>query len=140
MITQERVLELYDSANPVKDAESMMAELGAASYLATLEQRSSEMTRLDTTTKDETIVKRPPAVWMVAAIIVLVFGLAAIFVSQGTDETPPATDPIPTTVVESVREGIPVYVGMGSGQFVAARSSVPFAFTVGEGWAGRWSD
>ena len=53
MTTEDRVLALWEDANPIRNAEvSDLVRADATTYLATLAQRSSEMTKLDT--KEET--------------------------------------------------------------------------------------
>ena len=75
-------------------------------------------------------------------------GLALILLNQRTEEPPAGstpttvTDSSPTTAAASALEGIPVYTGLGSGQFVASLSVAPYAFTLPEGWndAGQTED
>ena len=84
-------------ANPVSDLMTIDVELEAYAYLATLEQRSSEMVQLETRLTEEQPKMRPGLVLAVAAFAaVIVIGLVTIF-NQGDDTPPPATEPTPTT-------------------------------------------
>ena len=59
MNIETQVLALFEEGNPVPDPDdSEPIDIDAAAYLATLEQRSSRMTRLDTERKDQ--VKKKP--------------------------------------------------------------------------------
>ena len=100
MKTEERLMAMYANANPVELEDLLnMVELENAEYLATLEQRSSEMTDLDTETKEKTSDKRSWGVWLVAAAAALILGVALVLVTQSNDEAPVAettSDPTAT--------------------------------------------
>jgi hypothetical protein len=90
-------MELFAEDNPIPSVDDLdLAYLGSPDYLATLEQRSSEMTQVET--KPEKKVEQPyrrvvPALAVVAAAVLI--GVVAIL-SQ-TDETAPvATQPGPS--------------------------------------------
>ena len=102
MITEDRVMTIFVEANPAPDVDALeLVEVGSAAYLATLEQRSSEVTQLETQKPPEEDQKRSWTPWLVAAVAILVLGVALIIITQLPAETPPATDPSPTTLVES---------------------------------------
>lgn len=127
VITEQRVMATLAHSNPVPDIEDIdLVEVGATDYLATLE-RSSEMTQLETDTKEQVIGKKPIGVWLVAAAAALILGAAILLVTQGSEEAPVATEPTPPTIVEPLSE-----VGPGEVQLsidplvvVGAPSPVP---------------
>ena len=93
MITEERVMTLFDEANPIPDVDSLdLVEVGATRYLATLEQRSSGMTQLDTKQKDQEQKKTVRQRWLVAAVVIILAGVALLLINQ-SDETPVADQP-----------------------------------------------
>ena len=86
MTDQERVMTLWADANPIRNAD--VAELerdDSATYLATLTQRSSEMTKLETD-RDIPADPKPRRPWWVAvaaaAVGVLVIGAVYQFLAQ----------------------------------------------------------
>ena len=86
--TEERLMAMYANANPVELEDLLnMVELDDAEYLATLEQRSSEVTQLDTKAKDNKEKKKKNGMaFLVAAGVVIVAGIGFLVVNQG-DET-----------------------------------------------------
>lgn len=99
MIAEERVMAIFVEANPAPDVDDLrLIEVGSAVYLANLEQRSSEVTTLDT--KQDRDTKRTPPIipWLVAAGVILVIAVALILKSQGAEEPPVLTTPVSTTV------------------------------------------
>ena len=105
MSNETRILALFEEANPVPDISAMESEpIEPATYLATLERRSSEMTQVDAKAdrKDKTKKTR---VWMAVAAVILVVaaiaGVSGIF-SDGSGEVPLADDPavVDPTVTE----------------------------------------
>ena len=98
MITQENVLELYDRANPVSDVENLKTDIGAASYLASLEQRSSEVTQLETRPEQQQ-KSRSSRLVAIAAVLLIILGTAVVVMTRSTEEAPIATDPSPVTTV-----------------------------------------
>ena len=92
MVTEERLNTLLAHANPVADVSKIdLIEVGATTYLATLEQRSSGMTQLDTKRKVDR-EKRSVRPWLAAAVVTIVAGLAIVLLNQG-DQTPVAGQP-----------------------------------------------
>lgn len=103
MITEGRAVALLDEVNPVPDLESYeVAEAEVAAYLATLGQRSNEMTQLDTDKKESTEEKRPMMPWLVAAATAVILGAAIVLVTQSTEEAPPAAQLTQSTIAEAV--------------------------------------
>lgn len=103
MISEERLLELFAQDNPIPDVDELdLGNLESAAYLATLERRSSEVTRLDTENETQQSSGRR-LTWLVAATVaVVVIGLALILANLGGAEDPgPVEEPAPTTLVES---------------------------------------
>jgi hypothetical protein len=95
--TQEHVIGQLAKANPIPDFENFeVVDLGATSFLNTLEQRSSTMTKLET--RPEQKAPRPRALLtaIVAFIAVLVMGVAVAFIANRTVE--PAALPVETLV------------------------------------------
>ena len=102
MITEEHVVRFFDQANPIPDVELLdMEQIGAARHLATLEQRSSEVTQLDTEQTELTSRKRSMMPWLIAALLAAVVGVAIIVSNQNPDEVPFVGEPTPTTVVDA---------------------------------------
>ena len=147
MKTQEQVWTVLIESNPVPDVNAFGREnMDDATHLATLQKGSSEMTQLETR-QEEDQRRRGPILWLAAAVLVAVVGLAVLILNQGTEEPPPATNPVPTTlapptteaaptttVAESALADIPVWLRSGNGQWVPAQSAIPFAFTNTDGW------
>lgn len=154
MVTEERLNTLLAHANPVTDVSKIdLIDVGAAAYLATLEQRSSEVTQLETKTEEQPDQQRPFIAWLAAATAIIVIGVALLIINQGPDEMTPITEPTPTTVADAVPttvveetpstvvsivdqwDAIPVWTG--GTQPDAYRSDVffePFSFEVPGGW------
>ena len=85
MVTEERLNTLLAHANPVADVLKIdLIEVGAATYLATLEARSSEMTQLDTKGQDQK-EKKTARPWLVAAAVLIVAGIGLIVVNQDNE-------------------------------------------------------
>ncbi|MEE8376476.1 MAG: hypothetical protein V3S26_09175 [Acidimicrobiia bacterium] len=97
MITEEHVMATLAHSNPVPDVEDIdLVQVGTASYLATLEQRSSDMTQSDTNQKESKNPRRPIVPWLIAAGVAAVIGVAIIIAAQNTEEAPVADQPTPT--------------------------------------------
>lgn len=104
MITQERVLELYARANPVQDVDELVTDLEAASYLANLQDRSSEMTQLDTRQTERVHTSRRP-LFAIAAAAVVILGTVLVLMTRGSEEVVTTTTiAIPTTAPEVIEE------------------------------------
>lgn len=149
MKTEERVMTYLTESNPIPDPDSIdLAETGGAAYLATLEQRSSAVTQLDTReTKEEKSGTK--AAWLVAAAVV-VAGVAVILLNQGSGGPSVATQPTtqttlattPTTVappptaveVADPWESISTSLLGVAGEYRSNGFFVPFSYTVPEDW------
>lgn len=85
MITEDRGLTMLAGANPVPQLDLIEVDFEAAKYLATLEQRSSEVTQIDTKAKDgKQKKKRNATAFLVAAGVVIVAGIGFL-VSNNSD-------------------------------------------------------
>lgn len=96
MTKQERVLELYERANPVKNVDELLTDLKAASYLANLQDRSSELTQLNKRQTEQNLSSRRRLI-AVAAAAVVILGTTLVLVTRDSEEV--ATDPSTTTTV-----------------------------------------
>jgi len=111
VITEERVMELFAEDNPIPSIDDLdLAHPGSPAYLATLEQRSSEVTQLDTKAKDsKEKKKRNATAFLVAAAVVIVAGIG-FMVSNNSDPadvagTPASPDQVLTDYVEAFNTG-----------------------------------
>ncbi len=92
MITEDKGLTMLAGANPVPQLDLIDVDVEAAKYLATLEQRSSEVTRLDTKTQDNRQKnKKNVMAFLVAAAVVIVAGIGFMVLTPG-DEVLAAED------------------------------------------------
>ncbi len=83
MSDERLVMALLAEGNPATEvAEEASTGVPAATYLATLEQRSSDMTQLETQKSEEESKRLWTTPWLVAAIAVIVLGVAAIVLNQ----------------------------------------------------------
>ena len=91
---EDRVFTLLIESNPIPHVDDLdVDEIGGARYLETLEQRSSEVTQLDTRAQDNKEEKKKKVMaFVVAAVVVLVAGVGFMVVTQG-DEVPVAGQP-----------------------------------------------
>jgi len=102
VVTEETVMTIFVEANPAPDVDKLdLVQTGSAAYLATLEQRSSEVTQLDTKQTDPTSSKRSMMPWLIAAALAAVVGVAIIVSNQNSGEVPVVDEPTPTTVVDA---------------------------------------
>lgn len=97
MTTEERVMSLFESANPVPEPDNS-TPLTASDYLATLDRRTSTMTltAIEPEAPEHNNSKRP---WLMAAAAVAALTLVAglILAATRTGEVPvPADQPEPT--------------------------------------------
>jgi len=96
--TESHVMALLEEGNPATEIpESAWAGTTASAYLATLNTRSSNVTRLDTKQAQETKGPRRPVGWIAAAIAAVVIGVAAFLVFQRAQDSPVVTEP-PSTI------------------------------------------
>lgn len=111
MTTEERVKALFAEANPIPEIDSFfLEEMAGAAYLATIEQRSSEMTQLETKPIDQKKQRRASVMLVMAVVAALLVG--AVVILTRTEQTPPPATQVtpssvavvetPTTVVEAV--------------------------------------
>ena len=95
MITEHQMKRLFVRANPIpKTGSAELDEVSATAYLATLEQRSSNMTQLDTKPKSRTGSEPKYKAVLVGAMAIVVFaGISLGIARLGGDETtgPPAS-------------------------------------------------
>ena len=83
MSDERLVMSLLAEGNPATEvAEDASTGVPAATYLATLEQRSSDMTELEIKKSEQESKRLWTTPWLVAAIAVIVLGVAAIVVNQ----------------------------------------------------------
>lgn len=95
---EDRVFTLLIESNPIPRVEDLELEMvGGDRYLDTLEQRSSEMTQLDTRPPKRENQRSSAIPWLVAAVGVVIVGIAVLVVAQRSDDEPVATVPITTT-------------------------------------------
>lgn len=105
MKTEEQVWQVIVDSNPVPDVNVYGREqLGDTDYLANLEQRSSEMTKMDAKPDGAEDSKKPMTTWLVAAVLAVVVGVAVILLSQNNNE-PVANQPTESTIDEDVSPG-----------------------------------
>lgn len=151
-------MAIFVEANPARDLDALdVVQLGSAGYLATLEQRSSEMAQTDTKPTTSEPAKRIWTPWLVAAVLIFVVGVAVIIFNQSEEdlaspttvlevtpttspEVAPTTapEPPPTTLPAVVDEWeqIPALVLAGAaGEYRTAEFAVPFSITLPDGWA-----
>jgi hypothetical protein len=103
------VFTLLVDANPIPDpVDADPMGLGGREYLASLESRSREVTRLDTKPAPKRR-RRSSMAWSAAAAAIVVVGTVALVVLiQSGDETPSATVPVSTIVPATIEsfEGV----------------------------------
>lgn len=137
MVTDERLNTLLSHANPVPDVGKIdLIEVGAATYLATLDQRSSEVTKVETTQPKPNREPRSAMPWLVAAAAVVVVGAGVLFFNQGNNDQVASTD---VAVVESLMEAWKTQDGEAIASYFTA--DAVFDATIhgpfSEPWVGR---
>lgn len=92
MTELQRVRRLFAEANPIPDANSFAQDaVGGTTYLATLEERSSEMIRVDMSpTEKEPTRGRLGLVLGASAAVILIGGLIALSGGAADDPSPAA--------------------------------------------------
>lgn len=92
MITQQRVMATLAHSNPVSDIEELdLVQPGTASYLATLEQRSSEVTQLDARPTEKTKEKPRRLILTLGTAAAAILIGALVILNQPGEATPAAT-------------------------------------------------
>ena len=156
MTNESHVMALLEEGNPATElGDNAWSHLDAAAYLATLQERSSEMTELKTRAlekrRDPGTERRRPR-WvpvLVATVLALIVGTGLMLTSGSSDESPVVTQPPPTTTevpttteipttattaVESRLAEVPIWLGRGDpGTYQPMRFEVPFGFTLADG-------
>jgi hypothetical protein len=97
VITEERVMTLFEHANPVRSLDDLEpVDVGAAGYLATLEQRSSEMTQIETIPETKPPGRsRGPLIAAAVAAVLLIATIGILLTNR--DEQPAVAPVVPTT-------------------------------------------
>lgn len=125
MINEAQALALLDEVNPVPDTESYeLSEADIAVYLATLIERSSEVTQLETRPTEEVGPRRNRLI-AVAALLMLIIGTAVFVLTTPGEEAPVATNlPPPTTepAVMAVMDALDAYNSGDIEAYVAAHA------------------
>ncbi|NNC79102.1 MAG: hypothetical protein HKN94_03020 [Acidimicrobiales bacterium] len=152
MISENEAALLLAEANPAPDVDAFdLDDVGPVDYRFLLEEaEASEIAHDESAGADG---KHLP--WLAAAVVVLVVGLTTwallrdgdgsiVTIDSGptttvelvtSTSTAPTTTAVPaTTVAASSLSGIPVWLGSGTGQWIPAQASVPFAFTAMGDW------
>lgn len=105
MITEDRMRTLFAAANPVPDADSLVIdEQEVTAYLANLEERGSEVTKLDTKQASVSERRRPSTFWLAAAVAVVVLGVPVV--AGLDDDDPGPTAPTSEEIAEAFVEGL----------------------------------
>lgn len=153
-----QVIELIREGNPIPDPERLTVDQSDnAVYLAALQRRNSEMMPLEEEPGEKG--RRPTPTWVAAAVAIIVLGVALLLMSQGGEETPLATEPTPTTAVDTTPTTVPastttidpaeaawqaitvpVFGMEGGGRFRAGSFFVPFSYEVPDGWTRDMED
>jgi len=115
VITEERVMTLLEHADPVSSLDLKPVDVDAASYLATLEQRSSEMTQIETNpetkppgrSRGPLIAAAVAAVALIATIGILLTNNDEQPAAQTTAPVVPTTAPVVPTTIENL-EGLSI--------------------------------
>lgn len=97
MTTEERIVTLMASANPIPDEESLELD-SVTARLTVLTEGSSEVTKLETRTEQQQRSSKGLLLG-IAAAVVAILGVGLILLTQSSEEVPPATNPPPSTVV-----------------------------------------
>jgi hypothetical protein len=80
---ESHVMALLEEGNPAPGlADDISTDVDAATYLATLEQRISEMTKLETNESQQDTPRQWNRPWVMAAAFVLVIGVGVVMFNQ----------------------------------------------------------
>ena len=114
MIPEDRVMTIFVEANPVPDVDILnLVEVGSSDYLATLEQRSSNVTQLDARQSPSTRTNRPSR-WLAAvAAVIAIIGIG-LFVNRGGSEVAETGPPTLTYIGDACTYTGPVDFAVGS--------------------------
>jgi len=123
VITEKRVMTLLEHADPVSSLDLEPVDVDAASYLATLKQRSSEMTQIETIPETKPPDRSQGSLIAAAVAAVLLIATIGILLTNN-DEQPVAASVVPTTLT-----GIE---GMTSEEAVSVADSYFTAFNAGD--------
>lgn len=95
MSKETQILALFEEANPVPDDQVMVrSDAEPAAYLATLQQRSSDVIQIDERAEEQKTTRKPWLIAATAAALVVVAGAMAFLLNQGeTEEAPVVTQP-----------------------------------------------
>jgi len=116
--TEDRLMAMYANANPIELVDLLdMVGVDHAAYLATLEQRSSDMTKSDTKPTEPTSTKRSMVPWLIAAGVAAVIGIAIIISAQNTEEAPVVDQPTPTAGPVTIKTDVDRSVSPLQGTF-----------------------
>lgn len=90
MSDERLVMSLLEEGNPATElGDDAWTDVPAATYLATLERRSSEMTQVETKKSRQESRRFWTTPWLVAAVAVIVLGVAAVVVNQANQDSIP---------------------------------------------------
>jgi hypothetical protein len=94
---QDNVFGLLVEANPIPEIEELdLIDVGGPEYLATLEQRSSEVTQVDTKQELPTRAPRRGLILGVAASVAVILSASALFLALNDDEPVAGTTTVST--------------------------------------------
>ena len=126
MITEEQMKQLFAQANPIPESESVeLGEVRGATYLAALKQRSSEVTKTDTTPQTDKEQRRPTGKWLVARGAGCHCRSRSWFlINQDEQEPGPIDQPTSTTVVETTSTSTQPETALGRARRNGSRRSL----------------
>jgi len=88
VITEQQAKVLFTDANPIPNTNVFdPIDVDAAKYLATLEQRSSEMTQVETDKKIQREKTPVRSLWLVTAALIILAGVALAWLNSGQTTT-----------------------------------------------------
>ena len=104
MINDERILALFEEANPVPVEQALeQPTVSAAAYLAALDQGRMPVTQLETRV-DESGGRRSGWWLVAAAVVAIAVGTIAVLVARSSQEPPVASQPTTTVAQTSSTE------------------------------------
>ena len=109
MSVEDRVMALIDEGNPIPDPADLDRDhLDAAAYLEileALEERSSDMTQINTVTRGHPRTGSSRPRWLAAALVTILIGTAAFFISQIDDFGPDSAFAVGTGFIDAFNAG-----------------------------------